>query len=201
MELSEKLQKLRKEKNWTQEELAQKLFVSRTAISKWESGRGIPNIDSLKSISEVFGISVDELLSGDELLQLAGSSEKEKLEKLRGLAFGLFDLAILLMLILPMFREDTGDFIQAVSLLKLHSAVRFMRAYYWTLFALSILNGAAILVIGALERTEWMRHRVVTSFALSVLFLCGFILNQQPYAALFVLMLLIFKTILLLKTK
>ena len=50
MEFNEKLQKLRKEQNLTQEELAEKLFVSRTAISKWESGRGYPSIDSLKVI-------------------------------------------------------------------------------------------------------------------------------------------------------
>ena len=48
MEFNEKLQELRKQKNLTQEELAGDLFVSRTAISKWESGRGNPGIDSLK---------------------------------------------------------------------------------------------------------------------------------------------------------
>ena len=65
MEFHEKLQQLRKQKNLTQEELAELLFVSRTAISKWESGRGLPNIDSLKAISKVFSISIDELLSGE----------------------------------------------------------------------------------------------------------------------------------------
>ena len=59
MEFHEKLQQLRKQKNLTQEELAELLFVSRTAISKWESGRGLPNIDSLKAIYKVFSISID----------------------------------------------------------------------------------------------------------------------------------------------
>ena len=45
MEFSEKLQELRKSRNLTQEELAEALFVSRTAVSKWESGRGYPSID------------------------------------------------------------------------------------------------------------------------------------------------------------
>ena len=71
MEFNEKLQVLRKQKGFTQEELAEILFVSRTAISKWESGRGYPNIDSLKSIAKSFGVTVDELLSGDELLTIA----------------------------------------------------------------------------------------------------------------------------------
>jgi transcriptional regulator with XRE-family HTH domain len=51
VEFSEKLQQLRKQKNITQEELAGQLFIARTAISKWESGKGYPNIESLKSIS------------------------------------------------------------------------------------------------------------------------------------------------------
>ena len=54
MEFNEKLQELRKSRGLTQEELAEALFVSRTAISKWESGRGYPNLDSLKEISKYF---------------------------------------------------------------------------------------------------------------------------------------------------
>ena len=54
MEFNEKLQELRKQKGLTQEELAEALYVSRTAISKWESGRGDPNSDSLKAISNYF---------------------------------------------------------------------------------------------------------------------------------------------------
>ena len=78
MEFSEKLQILRKQKNLTQEELADLLFVSRTAISKWESGRGYPSIDSLKTISAFFGITIDELLSSNELLTIAEKDVKEK---------------------------------------------------------------------------------------------------------------------------
>ena len=53
MEFNEKLQQLRTGKNLTQEQLAEQLYVSRTAISKWESGKGYPNIETL-SRSSVF---------------------------------------------------------------------------------------------------------------------------------------------------
>lgn len=89
MELSEKLQELRKEKGLTQEELAEALFVSRTAISKWESGRGVPNIESLKAISKFFSVSIDELLSGEEILKIADEDNKQKEKHTRDLVFGL----------------------------------------------------------------------------------------------------------------
>ena len=62
MEFNEKLQELRKNKGLTQEELANALFVSRTAVSKWESGRGYPSIDSLREISRFFSVTIDELI-------------------------------------------------------------------------------------------------------------------------------------------
>ena len=55
MEFNEKLQLLRKQNNMTQEQLAEKLYVSRTAVSKWESGKGYPNIESLKVYPGFFG--------------------------------------------------------------------------------------------------------------------------------------------------
>jgi transcriptional regulator with XRE-family HTH domain len=78
MEFNKKLQELRKQKGLTQEELAQALYVSRTAISKWESGRGYPNIESLKAIAAFFSVTVDTLLSSDEILTLAEEDGKKK---------------------------------------------------------------------------------------------------------------------------
>ena len=83
MEFHEKLQELRKRKGLTQEELSEALFVSRTAVSKWESGRGFPGIDSLKAISSYFSVSLDELLSGEELLAIAENDHMERERRLR----------------------------------------------------------------------------------------------------------------------
>ena len=63
MTFGEKLKKLRTENELTQEELAEKIFVTRTAISKWETDRGYPSIESLKQLSNLFSISIDELIS------------------------------------------------------------------------------------------------------------------------------------------
>ena len=56
----------RKNLNITQAKLAEKLFVSNKTISKWENGKGIPDTESLKKLSEVFGVSINDLLNGEK---------------------------------------------------------------------------------------------------------------------------------------
>jgi transcriptional regulator with XRE-family HTH domain len=68
MVFSEKLKTLRKEKNISQEQLAEKIHVSRQAITKWESGNGIPDIENLIAISALFNESIDSLLSEEKSL-------------------------------------------------------------------------------------------------------------------------------------
>ena len=101
MEFNEKLQELRKQKGLTQEELADCLYVSRTAVSKWESGRGYPSIDSLKAIAKFFSVTVDQLISTDEILVIVEEDHKEKKMHLCDLAFGLVDICTAMLLFLP----------------------------------------------------------------------------------------------------
>lgn len=65
MKLEEKLTTLRKEKKLTQTDLSETIMVSQQTISKWETGRALPSAENLKYLSELFGVSVDYLLSDD----------------------------------------------------------------------------------------------------------------------------------------
>ena len=65
MKLNEKLYEYRKNKNWSQEELAERLEVSRQTVSKWESGRAIPELNKLIRISEIYNVTVDELVKDE----------------------------------------------------------------------------------------------------------------------------------------
>ena len=105
MEFHEKLQELRKSRGLTQEELAEDLYVSRTAISKWESGRGYPNIDSLKEISKYFSVSIDDLLSGEKLLSIAEEEKESSIRSLCDLLFGIVDI-LGVMLITTLSKDD-----------------------------------------------------------------------------------------------
>lgn len=65
MEIGEQIKKRRKQLNWTQKELAVKINVSDKTVSSWETGRTYPELSLLVEISELFGLSLDELLRGD----------------------------------------------------------------------------------------------------------------------------------------
>ena len=103
MEFHEKLQELRKNRGLTQEELAEALYVSRTAISKWESGRGYPSIDSLKEISNYFSVTIDDLLSGEALLCIAEKENKANILNIYNLLFGIVDICFFLMIVFPLY--------------------------------------------------------------------------------------------------
>ena len=110
MEFNEKLQELRKNKGLTQEELANALFVSRTAVSKWESGRGYPSIDSLREISRFFSVTIDELICPDEIISAAENEKKEFISRNTSLVFGLLDVFMAVLLLMPVFGNGAGSF-------------------------------------------------------------------------------------------
>lgn len=90
MTFGQKLKKLRTENNLTQEELADMLFVTRTAISKWETDKGYPSIDSLKAISDYFKISIDELISDADV------ENKKQLDNIKSKQFYIVAICFLI---------------------------------------------------------------------------------------------------------
>ena len=201
MEFNEKIQALRKRRGLTQEELAEALFVSRTAISKWESGRGYPNIDSLKAIAKFFSVSIDELLSGDEALTIAEEENRQKEMRLRDLVFGLLDLSAALCFVLPLFGQKEEGAVRAVALSALGGIAPYLRiAYYVAILAISAA-GILTLALQNCQSALWKRIRTQTSFVLNT---CGallFIISAQSYAAAFLFGILMIKACVLAKRR
>ena len=81
MELNEQIKKYRTEMNLSQEELAEKIFVTRQSISNWENGKTYPDIHSLLLLSSLFGISLDQLVKGD-IEVMKEVIQKEEIEKM-----------------------------------------------------------------------------------------------------------------------
>ena len=191
MEFNEKLQDLRKQKGLTQEELAEALFVSRTAVSKWESGRGYPNIDSLKALAKFFCVTVDELLSGEQVLTIAQEEQKEKERHTRGLVFGLLDLCAALFLFLPLFGQSADGGAEAVSLLGLTQVSEHLKIAYFILVAGSILWGILML---ALQNCPFKGKNLV-SVLITMVGTLLFIISRQPTGATLMLVFLAIKVL------
>lgn len=199
MEFNEKLQDLRKQKGLTQEELAEYLYVSRTAISKWESGRGFPNIASLKAISNFFSVSLDELLSGEEILAIAEKDHKEKERTIRDLVFGLLDCGMALLLFLPFFGQKADGVIREISLLALSEVQPYLKTAYIAFVGIMIVLGIMTLALQNCRQRLWTKSKSNLSLTLSTVGVCLFIISQQPYAAVFVFVFLIIKALMLIK--
>lgn len=199
MEFHEKLQELRKQKGLTQEELAEALYVSRTAVSKWESGRGYPNIDSLKAIAKFFSVTVDELLSSDQMLSIAEADHKQTETHFRDMAFGLLDLCMAMLLFLPLFAGRTDGVIAEVSLLELVGVSLYLKiAYFVAVIGISLF-GVLTLALQNCSAPAWTRSKSVLSLVFSGVAVLLFILGLHPYAAVFAFILLAIKALLLIR--
>lgn len=198
MELNEKIQTLRSAKNLTQEELAQALYVSRAAVSKWESGRGYPNIESLKALSKFFGVTIDELLSGEALLTIAEEDTKQKEMRIQDLIFGLLDCGTAMLFLLPFFGQSAQTHIQAVSLLMLSGTAHYIKYAYFAVVIASVITGILTLSFQSC-RTHIYQFKRILSMTLNIIGTLLFVIGRQPYAAIFLFVFLIIKAIMLIK--
>ena len=201
MEFNEKLQKLRTNENLTQEELAEKLYVSRAAISKWESGRGYPSIDSLKAIAKYFHVTIDELIGSEEIVDLAEQDMKSSNKKYTALICGILDCLTLLLFFLPVFGNGGKTDVESVSLLAMTGVGLWLKIIFIAVMGITILNGFCTVIISNFDKPAWNKHRVVTGVGLSILGTMLFILSRQPYAGIFYLCILVIKGILMIKSK
>ncbi len=199
MEFHEKLQQLRKNRGLTQEELAEALYVSRTAISKWESGRGYPSIDSLKELSRYFSVSIDDLLSGDKLLSLAEQENRSNIQNLCGLLFGAVDVIALVLILLPLYPDTVSGQIYSVNLLAYRETTPLNYAVYWGMFLSLAVIGAVGLWLAKSQAEKSGRIVRDISVGLHIFAVLYLAMAREPYAVSVAFLLFIMKAVLLLK--
>ena len=126
----------RKRVNLTQEELAEKLGVSKNAVSKWERGLCLMDMSLLKPLSEILGVNVNEILAGEKIKEkdLEKKSEENiikltELVNLKSMKYGIIGMALFsIILILISFFKDTS-MASIVSLLCAYNCVTFISRY------------------------------------------------------------------------
>ncbi|MBQ8188936.1 MAG: helix-turn-helix transcriptional regulator [Lachnospiraceae bacterium] len=199
MEFHEKLQELRKNRGLTQEELAEGLYVSRTAISKWESGRGYPSIDSLKEISNYFSVTIDELLSSEKLLSIAEKENKINLQNMCDLLFGLLDVFAFVLIVLPLYPNMVDGFVYSVNLFAYTQTTSLNRSLYWIMFVFLVGVGIIKLILTKLGMQRYNKIATRVSMSISTLSVLLLAITRESYAVAVVFLLLVMKGILLLK--
>ncbi|MBQ2698053.1 MAG: helix-turn-helix transcriptional regulator [Clostridia bacterium] len=190
MEFNEKLQQLRKQKGMTQEAVAAQLYVSRAAVSKWESGRGTPNLDSLKAIAALYGVTIDALLSGEELQTAVLEAPRQKEEPLCDPLFGLLDCSAILLFFLPFFGQRAGGLIKGVPLLSLTAVSFGLRSAYAAVAAAMVAVGLLTLALQNRRQGAWPQRKRALSLAWNGIATLLFIIGRQPYAAAFLFIIL-----------
>lgn len=199
MELSEKIQKLRKERGLTQEQFAEQLFVSRTAVSKWETGRGTPSMESLQLIAKLCGITLDELLQAEEIIAVAENENKENINRFAFCIDGIFDMAAVVGLFLPLYKTEMNGLFYSVPL---YQYTGWLAALYWLFPIAMALCGIVQILISKSEREKFKRSINLIGLFLNVGAVFVLVLSSQPYpAVMFFTLLLIRGAVMLLKQK
>ena len=195
MKFHEKLQELRKNKKLTQEELAEILYVSRTAISKWESGRGYPSIDSLKQIALFFDVTIDDLLSSEKLLTIAKQENDSNIKKMCEFMFGIVDICLIFMVLLPLYPYEINDYVYSINLFDYHS---MNSIFYWIFYILLIFLG--MITIYSVHKNKEFKIADL-SIVLSIALILLLALTRQTYATCFAFLLFVIKLMLFFKQK
>ena len=199
MVFSKKLQNLRKQNNWTQEQLSEKLYVSRTAVSKWESGKGYPNIDTLKDISKIFEISIDELLSCDEIIDIAKQETYLNNKRLNNLFYGLLDIVGILLIFLPLYPYSIENFVYSVSLISQNDINSIIKISYIIILSILSLIGIIEIVYHFLSNMKIQKFTIFISLCYQTLLVIYFIITRQTYLSLIMLLILIIKIVIISK--
>ena len=199
MEFGEKVQKLRTQSNWTQEQLAEKLYVSRTAISKWESGKGYPSIDLLKDIAKLFNKTIDELLSSEQIIDMAKNENTSNMKKANNLVYGLLDIISVLFIFLPLYAQKTENFVYSVSLISTNDINNIIKILYIIILSILSLLGILELSLNFIDEKKIRRILNITSLILQTISIIFFTISRQAYLTAIIFIILIIKILVIIK--
>ena len=199
MEFGEKIQKLRNQNKWTQEQLAEKLYVSRTAVSKWESGKGYPNIDSLKDIAKLFNKTIDELLSSEEIIDIAKRENTSNIKRTNNLIYGLLDIISVLFIFLPLYAHRTENFVYSVSLISTNDISNIIKVSYIVILSILFLIGIAELIMNFVDNKKFQRIVNVISLIVETISILFFAISRQTYLTAIIFIILIIKIVVIIK--
>ena len=194
MELSKKIKQIRNDNKLTQEQFAEKMLVSRTAVSKWENGTCYPSIDSLKYMSQTFNVSLDKLLSSEEILEIAKTENQSNISKYNSLLFCLLDVVRIIFVFLPLYSYKTNDFIYSVSLFNSNDLGSTLKIVFLFFYIIFLILGIIELIFNYKGNNRLLNK---ISLFLDVISIFVLLFTKQPYVIALMFIIFVIKIIML----
>lgn len=155
MDLGTKIKVQREKKNWSQQELADQIHISRQSISKWEQNKAIPSITNIVMMSNLFNISLDELMKDDEILVKKMDAQMKIARSLRNIMISVL-IAFVLFIIIASF----------------HVNIYNIREYF--------TDAALVIVIMIMFKIDWHQLDKAIPRKISVLIVIALVLYLIP---------------------
>lgn len=155
MDLGTKIKVQREKKNWSQQELADQIHISRQSISKWEQNKAIPSITNIVMMSNLFNISLDELMKDDEILVNKMDAQMKIARSLRNIMISVL-IAFVLFIIIASF----------------HVNIYNIREYF--------TDAALVIVIMIMFKIDWHQLDKAIPRKISVLIVIALVLYLIP---------------------
>ena len=194
MELSKKIKQIRNENKLTQEQFAEKMLVSRTAVSKWENGTCYPSIDSLKYMSKIFNVSLDKLLSSEEILEIAKTENQSNISKYNSLLFCLLDIVRIIFIFLPLYSYKTNDFVYSVTLFNSNDLGTTLKIIFVLIFIIFLVLGIVELIFNFKGNNRLINRM---SMFLDIISIFVLLFTKQPYVIALMFIIFVIKIIML----
>ncbi len=194
MELSKKIKQIRNDNKLTQEQFAEKMLVSRTAVSKRENETCYPSIDSLKYMSQTFNVSLDKLLSSEEILEIAKTENQSNISKYNSLLFCLLDVVRIIFVFLPLYSYKTNDFIYSVSLFNSNDLGSTLKIVFLLIYIIFLILGIIELIFNY-KGNNGLINKI--SLFLDVISIFILLFTKQPYVIALMFIIFVIKIIML----
>lgn len=163
------------------------------------AGRGYPSIDSLKEISNFFSVTIDELLSGDKLINIAEKENISNIQSMCDMIFAVIDVLAFMLIILPLYPNIVDGYVYSVNLIEYTEISSLKRGIYWGMFIGLIVVGIVKILFNKLEIKRGNKLITELSILLNVVVVLFLAMAREPYGVTVAFVLLVMKGILVVK--
>ena len=194
MEVTKKIQKLRKENNLTQDQLAERLGVSKIYVARIENGKILPSVKDIKNIARILDVNVSDLTSFDDLIFAAESDNYNKLDRKTTLFFAILDILSISFIFMPFYVKNNN----AMTLIELKPLSSLLYIAYLVLLIVSFIVGVLEIIFSANNKKNKLKNVKLISVVVYTLSILIFALSKQSYITAFLFLFLMIKILFLL---